>query len=132
MFSDVLITPPLPLRNDDEDIVVHIILCQSKNAPMQEPVSPKSRNLFGLEKPFVKLRPASSVKLVFSNVAKEIKIKITAKFRASRRLRFEDTRRIMSPEMRPKIFGTFEKRAPRSRKQELGSTNSRATVLNSV
>jgi len=40
------------------------------------------------------------------------KIKITAKFRASRRLRFEDTKRIMSPEVRPKRFGTFEKRAP--------------------
>ena len=38
--------------------------------------------------------------------------KITAKFRASGRLRFEDTKRIMSPEIRPKSFGTFEKRAP--------------------
>ena len=64
------------------------------------------------EKPFVKLRPAYSVKLVFSYVVKGIKIKITAKFRASRRLRFEDTKRIMSPEMRPKSFGTFEKQAP--------------------
>ena len=33
-------------------------------------------------------------------------------FRASRRLCFEDTKRIMSPETRPKSFGTFEKRAP--------------------
>ena len=64
------------------------------------------------EKPFVKLRPAYSVTLVLSYVVKGIKIKITAKFRASRRLRFEDTKRIMSPEMRPKSFGTFEKRAP--------------------
>ena len=39
-------------------------------------------------------------------------MKITAKFRASRRLRFEDTKRIMSPEIRPKSFGTFEKQAP--------------------
>ena len=39
-------------------------------------------------------------------------MKITAKFRASRRLRFEDTKRIMSPEMSPKSFGTFEKQAP--------------------
>ena len=39
-------------------------------------------------------------------------MKITAKFRASRRLRFEDTKRIKSPEMRPKSFGTFEKQAP--------------------
>ena len=39
-------------------------------------------------------------------------MKITAKFRASRRLRFEDTKRIVSPEIRPKSFGTFEKQAP--------------------
>ena len=76
------------------------------------PVSRKSRRLFGPVKPFLKLRPAYSVKLVFSYVVKGIKIKITAKFSASRRLRFEDTKRIRSPEMRPKRFGTFEKRAP--------------------
>ena len=38
-----------------------------------------------------------------------------AKFRASRRLCFEETTKIMSPEMHPKSFGTFEtfeKRAP--------------------
>jgi len=64
------------------------------------------------EKPFVKLRAAYSVKLVFSYVVKGIKIKITAKFRASRRLSFEDTKRIMLPEMRPKSLGTFEKQAP--------------------
>ena len=79
---------------------------------VQGPVSRKSRELFGPEKPFVKLRPAYSVKLVFSYVVKGIKMKITAKFRASRRLRFEDTKRIMSPEIRPKSFGTFEKQAP--------------------
>ena len=76
------------------------------------PVCRKSRELFGPEKPFVKLRSAYSVKLVFSYVIKGIKIKITAKFRASRRLRFEDTKRIMSPEIRPKSFGTFEKQGP--------------------
>ena len=57
--------------------------------------------------PFVKLRPAYSIKLVFSYVVKGIKIKITAKFRASRRLRFKDTKRIMSPE-----FRDFVKLAP--------------------
>ena len=62
------------------------------------------------EKPFLKLRPPYSVKLFFSYVVKGIKIKITAKFRASRHLRFEDTKRIMSPEIHPKSFGTFEKR----------------------
>ena len=65
------------------------------------------------EKPFVKLGPAYSVKLVFSYVLKGIQIKITAKFRASRRLRFNlKTQRELSPEMRPKSFGTFEKQAP--------------------
>ena len=63
------------------------------------------------EKQFVKFRPAYSLKLDFSYVVKEIKIKITAKVFASRRFRFEDTKRIMSPEMSPKSFGTFEKRA---------------------
>ena len=79
------------------------------------PVSRKSRKLFGPEKPFVKLRPSYSVKPVFSYVVKGIKIKITATFRASRRLSFEDTKRIMSPEMRPKSLGTFEKQAPGSK-----------------
>ena len=78
-------------------------------------MSRKSRELFGPEKPFVKSRPAYSVKLIFSNVVKGIKIKIMTKFRASRRLRFEDTKRIMSPEIRPKSFGTFEKQAPGAR-----------------
>ena len=64
------------------------------------------------EKLFVKLRSANSVKPFFSHFEKGIKIKIYAKFRASRRLRFEDTKRIMSPEIRPTGFGTFEKRAP--------------------
>ena len=76
------------------------------------PVSRMSRKLFGPEKPFVKLRFANSVKPFFSRFVKGIKIKINAKFGASRRLRFEDTKRIMSPEIRPKRFGTFEKRAP--------------------
>ena len=37
---------------------------------------------------------------------------MTSKFRASRRHRFKDTKRNMSPEIRPKSFGTFEKQAP--------------------
>ena len=81
------------------------------------PVSRKSRKFFGPEKQFVKLRPAYSLKLVFFYVVKGIKIKITATFLASRRLRFEDTKRIMSPEMRPKSLGTFEKRASGWRRQ---------------
>ena len=77
----------------------------------QGPISRTSRELFGPEKPFVILRSAYSIKLVFSYVVKRIKIKITAKFRASRHLRFQDTKRIVSPEIHPKSFGTFEKRA---------------------
>ena len=78
----------------------------------QGPFTGKSRKLCGSEKPFLKLRPAYSVQLFFSDVAKGLKIKITAKFRASRRLRFEDTKKIITPEMRLKSFGTFEKRVP--------------------
>ena len=69
-------------------------------------------NFSGLNSQCVKLRPAYSVRLVFSYVVKGIKIKITEKFHASRRLSFEDTKRILSPQMRPKSFGTFEKQAP--------------------
>ena len=76
------------------------------------PVSRKSRKLFGPEKPFVTLRPAYSVRLILLYVVK--RIIITEKLCTSRRLRFEDTKRIMSPEMFPKSFGTFEKRAPDS------------------
>ena len=78
----------------------------------QGPVSRKSRKFFGPEKPFVKLRPAYSLKLVFLHIVKGMKIRITATYLNSRRLRFEDTKRIMSPEIRPKSLGTFEKRAP--------------------
>ena len=60
-------------------------------------VSQKTRKLYGPEKPFVKLRPAYSVKLVFLYVVKGIKIKITAKFCDTEHFRFEDTKRIVSP-----------------------------------
>ena len=52
------------------------------------------------------------MKLVFSYFVKGIRININATFRASRRLRFEDTKTIMSAEMRPKSLRTLEKRAP--------------------
>ena len=68
---------------------------------IQGPVSRKSRKLFGPEKPFVKLRIANFAKLVFSYVVKGKQLKKAAGFRASRRLRFEDAKRIMSPETRP-------------------------------
>ena len=78
---------------------------------LQQKLETRGPFLDSLEKPFLKLRPAYSIKLVFSHVVKGIKIKIIAMFRASIRLRLEDTKRIMPPEMRPKSCGTFEKRA---------------------
>ena len=75
-------------------------------------VSRKFPKLLGPEKSFVELRLAYSVKLVFSYFVKRIKIKITSKFHASRHRCFEDTKRILLPEMRPKPFGTLKKRAP--------------------
>ena len=76
------------------------------------PVSRKFQKHFGPGKSFVKVRPAYFVKLVFTYVVKGIKIKITAKFRSSRLLHLEDTKRIISPEMRPKSLGTLKKRNP--------------------
>ena len=85
---------------------VVMIRCGLENAcyTYQGLVSRKSRKLFESEMPFLKLRPAYSVKLVFRYVAEGIKSKIAAKFCASRRLRFEDTKRIISSEMCPKSF----------------------------
>ena len=74
-------------------------------------VSRECRKLFGSEKPFAKLQSTYSVKLDFSYVVNGIKVKITAKFRASRRLRFADTKRVISSKMCPESSGTFEKRA---------------------
>ena len=93
-----------------------------------------SRKLFEPEKPFVKLRPTNSVKLVFSYVAKGWKINITVWFRDSRRLRFEDPKKIMSREMRPKSFGTFQKRAPgvscrkEGKKEQTGQYNAPGSI----
>ena len=69
----------------------------------QGSVSPKSRKLFGPEKPFRKLLPAHSVKLVFPYVVKGIKIQINAKFCASRHLRFEDTKKMCHPKCARKV-----------------------------
>ena len=57
-----------------------------------------------------KFRIAFSVKLIFCSVLKGIKTEITAMLRASRRLRFEHKKRIMSSETRPESFGPSEKR----------------------
>ena len=89
----------------------------------QGPVSRKFRKLCGPEKSFVKLRPALSVKLVFLHVVKGITIKITAKFRASRRLCFEDTKRIVTrnaPEKSSGVWGNGP--------QEPSTTNNASSV----
>ena len=84
------------------DFIVNII------DSAQGPVTRKSRQLFGPEKPFVKLQPAYSVKLV--HVVKGIKMNIWTKCRASRSLRFKDTKRIMPPEMHRKVPGLSRNR----------------------
>mgnify|MGYP006964551278 CR=1 FL=1 len=66
------------------------------------PVSGKSR----------KLRPTYSVKLVFSYVVKGMNVKIAAKFRASRRLCFGDTKRIMSPGPRSRKVSGLSRNGP--------------------
>ena len=75
-------------------------------------VSRKSRKLFGPEKPILNLLFAYSKNLAFYYDFKIRKGKFVAKFDAWKRVRFQDTKEIMVPEMRPKSFGSFEKRAP--------------------
>ena len=77
-------------------------------------VSRKSRKRFGPAQQFVKLQPAYSVRLFSSYVVKEIKIKITAKYRGSRRLLFEDTKRILSPRNAPEKFRDCREMGPRA------------------
>ena len=87
---------------------LHELMQNCKYQRDQGPVSRKSRRLYGPEKPFVKLRPAHSAKLISSYVVKWINIKIIAKFHVTEHLRFEDTRRIMSPE----TFRDFRETGP--------------------
>ena len=89
-------------------MIYQLYAIDSVNNWGQACVSQKTRELYGPEKPFVKLRPAYSVNLVFLHVVKGIKIKITAKFRDTEHLRFEDTKRIMSPEK----FRVFRETGP--------------------
>ena len=76
------------------------------------PVSRKSHKLFGSDKPFLKLRSAYSRKLVFYYDFKIRKGKFVAKFHVWKSLCFCDTKEILSPEIRPKSFGSFVKCAP--------------------
>ena len=84
---------------------------EKKSFVLRGPISQKSRELFGPEKPFVKLLPAYSVKLIFSHAVKGIKIKIMAKFGASRRLRFEDTKNYVTRNT-PEKFRDFRETGP--------------------
>ena len=80
-----------------------------KESRVQACVSKNTRKLYGSEKPFVKLRPPYSGKLVFSYVDKGIKMKITAKFRDTEQLSFWKMR-TTSPEK----FRDFRETGPRS------------------
>ena len=76
------------------------------------PVSQKSRELFGPEKLVVKLQSACFEKLIFLHVFNIRKTKRIAKFDGLEPRRCEDIKGIVAPEIDPKSFGTFEKRAP--------------------
>ena len=71
-----------------------------------------SRELFGPEKPVVKLQSACFEKTMFKHVFNIRKIKRIAKFHGSGPQRREDIKEIVVSETGPKSFGTFEKQAP--------------------
>ena len=76
------------------------------------PVSRNSRELFGPEKPVIKLQSTYFEKLIlltcFQNVRKTKRI---AKFDDLEPRRCEDIKGIVAPEIGPKTFETFEKQA---------------------
>ena len=80
--------------------------------PDQGPVSRKSRELFGPEMLVVKLQSARFEKLIFLHAFSIRKIKRIAKFEGLELQRCEDIKGIVVPNIDPKSFGTFEKRAP--------------------
>ena len=86
----------------------HQFFCEEQNiwfVPRPGVRFSKDPKTYRPEKPFVKLRPAYFVKLVFAYVGNGIKIKITAEFRDTEHLRFKDTKRIIHQ----KRFRTFER-----------------------
>ena len=85
---------------------------KSRNFSGQGPVSRKSRELFGPEKVVVKLQSACFEKLIFLHVFNIRKTKRIAKFDGLEPRRCEDVKGIVAPEIDPKSFGAFEKRAP--------------------
>ena len=80
----------------------------------QGPVSRKSREIFGPKKVVAKLQSACFEKLTFLHVFNIRKSKRIAKFDGLEPRRYEDIKGIVTPEIDPKSFGTFEKRAPGS------------------
>ena len=72
----------------------------------------KSPKTFWVRKAIRDPRSAYSEKLVFEHVFKPREIKTIAKFHDLKRFVFEDTKRFMSPEIRSKSFGTFDKHPP--------------------
>ena len=79
------------------------------------PVSRKSPELFGPGKAIRKITTCLFCEAGLFICCKRNKNENNCKVSCLRRLRFEDTKRIMSPEIRPKSFGTFEKQAPESK-----------------
>ena len=84
----------------------------------------KSWKLFRSEKASLN-RPACPVKLVFSHDVKGRKIKITAKFRVLERFRFQDTKRIISPEK----FRDFRETGPWDVSRPCGKLPAFAIIL---
>ena len=79
------------------------------------PVSRKSPELFGSEKAIRKITTCLFCKASLFICCKRNKNENNCKVSCLRRLRFEDTKRIVSPEIGPKSFGSFEKQAPESK-----------------
>ena len=89
----------------------------------QGPVTRKFQKACGPEKSSVKLQPALSVKLVFLHVVKGTKIKLTAKFRASGRLRFKDAKKIVTRSASEESSGLW-----RNGPQQSRTTNNASSV----
>ena len=76
------------------------------------PVSRTFRDLFGPEKPVVKLKSAFFKKLIFLHVFNVRKDKRIAESDGFQPRRCEDVKGIMTPKIDLKSFGTFEGRTP--------------------
>ena len=81
-----------------------------RNGPLGS-VSRKARELFGPEKPVVKLQSVYFEKLILQHVFNVRKTERIAKFGGLEPRRCEDIKGLVAPEIGPKSFGTFEKQA---------------------